>query len=296
VICRIRVICDARNEILTGSAVRGEFDKIQQMSAPKGDRAGILPTSKRIAKRLGAKRIYAALRGTLVGHREPQQVWKAGVPSEVAFWRRVLADRVATDASYKLRADPKAPISDPLLKMLIAKIPSETVSIIDVGAGPLTAVGKTYPGKEVRVTATDPLAPEYDRIMQEAGIDPPVPPIACRGEDLLDLFGPATFDVAFARNALDHCVDPVRVITNMVQLVKQDRFVLLRHLRREANTHMYLGLHQWNFDIEDGEFVIWRTRRDKVHMDRLLSPMATVVSLEEEGWVVCVITKRPAAR
>jgi SAM-dependent methyltransferase len=123
--------------------------------------------------------------------------------------------------------------------MLIANIPGETLSIINVGAGPLTAVGKTCLGKTVNVTATDPLAPEYAPIMQEAGIDPPVPPVACRGEDLLNLFRPGTFDLAFAGNGLDHCVDPVRVIRNVVQLVKPERFVVLRHLQREARTHLY---------------------------------------------------------
>jgi SAM-dependent methyltransferase len=274
----------------------GPGEKVQGMRAPRGDRTGIVPASKRLAKRVGVKRVYGSLRATLVGRREPQQVWSEGVPREVAFWRRVLPDRVATDAGYKLRADPMAPISDPLLKMLIARIPDENLSIIDVGAGPLTSVGKTYPGKTVSVTATDPLAPEYARIMQDAGIEPPVPPIACRGEDLLNLFRPGTFDLAFARNALDHCVDPVRVIRNMVQLVKEERFVVLRHRRREANTQLYRGLHQWNFDIEDGGFVIWRTRRDRVHLDRVLGPTAKVNCFEEGGWVVCLITKRPSAR
>lgn len=257
-----------------------------------GDRTSVADASRTMAKRLGMKRLYGSLRATLVDRKEAQRVWREGLPAEVDFWKRVLPGRVATDAAYKLRADPKAPIQDPLLKMLITKIPDKTLSIIDVGAGPLTALGKTYPGKTVSITATDPLAGEYVRIMRDAGIEPPVSPIACRGEDLLELFRPGTFDIAFARNALDHCVDPARVITNMVHLVKDGRFVVLRHLRRAADRNLYRGLHQWNFDIEEGEFVVWRTRREKVHVDRLLSPIATVACFEEPGWVVCVITKK----
>jgi SAM-dependent methyltransferase len=261
-----------------------------------GYRTRAVDASRKLAKRLGMARLYRFVRSNLVARRKPQRIWREGLPAEVDFWSQVLAKRVATDPAYKLRADARAPIGDPVLKMLIAKIPDEAISIIDVGAGPLTAVGKTYPGKTVRVTATDPLAPEYARIMRDAGIEPPVAPIACRGEDLLNVFRPDTFDIAFARNALDHCVDPVRVITNMVQLVKEGRFVVLRHLRREAQAQLYRGLHQWNFDIEGGEFVIWRTRRDKVHMDRVLGPSATLACFEEGGWVVCLITKRPGAR
>jgi SAM-dependent methyltransferase len=258
------------------------------------DRSGVAGVSRKLAKRLGMKRPYGSLRATLVGRREPQRVWKEGLPAEVEFWRHALPTRVATDDAYKQRVDPEAPVRDPLLNELIARIPDDAVSIIDVGAGPLTALGKTYPGKTLSITATDPLADEYVRIMRDAGIEPPVPPIGCRGEDLLDLFRPGTFDIAFARNALDHCVDPVRVITNMVEVVKPGRFVVLRHLRREAQRNLYRGLHQWNFDIEEGGFVIWRTRRDKVHMDRVTNPGATVTCFDEGGWVVCLLTKAPS--
>ncbi|MGH2993016.1 MAG: class I SAM-dependent methyltransferase [Solirubrobacterales bacterium] len=230
-----------------------------------------------------------------MSRREPVRVWTEGLPEEIGFWERVLADRVATDPGYRLRADPKAPMRDPLIKFLIGRIPEEAVSIIDVGAGPLTALGKTYPGKTLRITATDPLAAEYVRIMQEAGIEPPVRPIACRGEDLLDRFRPGSFDVAFARNALDHCIDPVRVITNMVHLVKDGRFVVLRHLRRVAQLNLYRGLHQWNFDIERGEFVIWRPGGEKIHMDRVLDTAAAVECFEEGAWVVCLLTKKTPA-
>jgi hypothetical protein len=128
----------------------------------------------------------------LVSRREPARVWREGLTEEIGFWKRVLPDRVATDPGYRLRADPTAPMRDPLVKFLIAQIPEETVSIIDVGAGPLTALGKTYPGKTLRITATDPLADEYVRIMQEAGMEPPVRPIAFRAKDLLDRFRPST--------------------------------------------------------------------------------------------------------
>jgi SAM-dependent methyltransferase len=260
------------------------------------DRTGVAGLSKKLAKRLGMKRPYRSLRATTVARREPQRVWSEGLASEVEFWKEALPRRVATDDSYKLRVDPKAPIRDPLLKTLIAKIPAETVSILDVGAGPLTALGKTYPGKLLSITATDPLATEYVRIMRDAGIEPPVPPTPCRGEDLLDLFGPSTFDIAFARNALDHSIDPVRVITNMVHVVKDDRFVVLRHLRREADRNLYRGLHQWNFDIEEGEFVIWRIRGEKIRVNRILGDAAAVACFEENGWVVCLMTKTTAAK
>src|SRR5215218_1079629 len=249
---------------------------------------------KRVLKRVpGVVRGQRALRARfVVARKRPQELWSKALPAEVDFWEKELPDRVANWRDYKLRADPEAPVLDPILKMLIAKIPESTVSMIDVGAGPLTALGKTYPGKTLKVTATDPLGSEYLRIMREAGIEPPVPPVACRGEDLLDLFEPGTFDIAYARNALDHSFDPVRAVANMVDLVKEDRFVLLRHLRRVGERNSYRHLHQWNFDVEDGEFVIWRPGTPKIRMERALADGASVTCYQEASWIVCLITKR----
>src|SRR5215211_5916453 len=253
---------------------------------------------KRVLKRVpGVVRGQRALRARfVVARKRPQELWSKALPAEVDFWEKELPDRVATWPDYKLRADPEAPVCDPILKMLIAKIPETTVSMIDVGAGPLTALGKTYPGKTLKVTATDPLASEYLRIMRETAIEPPVPPVACNAEDLLDLFEPYTFDLAFARNALDHSFDPVRAITNMVDLVKEGRFVLLRHLQREGERNCYRNLHQWNFDLEDGDFVIWRPRTPKIRMQRLLADSASLTCFQEAGWIVCLITKRRSTR
>jgi SAM-dependent methyltransferase len=79
-----------------------------------------------------------------------------------------------------------------------------------------------------------------------------VPTQACEGERLLERFGPDTFDVAYARNAIDHVVDPRRVIENMVGIVRSRGYVVLRHTRNEALNHDYGQLHQWNFDERNG--------------------------------------------
>jgi hypothetical protein len=61
-------------------------------------------------------------------------------------------------------------------------------------------------------------------------------------------------------------------------------------------SQLYRGLHQWDFDIEDGGFVIWRTRRDEVHLDRVLGSTVTVPCFKRGGWIECLVTKRPSAR
>jgi SAM-dependent methyltransferase len=248
---------------------------------------------RRLAKRFSAVRAaYRSSRAALLQRTKPERVWREALPREIEFWKEVLPTRVTSRDDYKLRADPRAPMQDPVMNMLIARIPDENVAIIDVGAGPLTALGKTYPGKTLNIIATDPLANEYSEIMFQAGIEPPIPPIACRGEDLLQRFRPATFDIAFARNALDHSADPVRVITNMVHLVKEGRFVVLRHLRSVGRHQFYRGLHQWNFDIEEGEFVIWRPGQARSRLGEILGETASISCfVDPHEWIVCVLTK-----
>jgi SAM-dependent methyltransferase len=260
------------------------------------EKVKIVHDVKHLAMRSATMRAaYRWLRAGLVGQKEPELFWSEGLPSEVHFWERALPGRVAALDQVQAEggSDPEAPVRDPVIRSLIGRIPEQTVSIIDVGSGPLTALGKTYPGKTLKITATDPLAADYAVIMREAGIDPPVAPIACRGEDLLDHFQPASFDIAFAKNALDHAVDPVRVIKNMVRLVKDGRFVVLKHNRNEGERRYYGGLHQWNFDVEEGDLVIWRPRRERVHMNRALHGIATVVEcfMDDSDWLVCLIMK-----
>lgn len=48
-----------------------------------------------------------------------------------------------------------------------------------------------------------------------------------------------------------------------------------------------------SFDIEEGKFVIWRPRRERVHMNRALHGIATVVDcfMDDNDWLICLITK-----
>jgi SAM-dependent methyltransferase len=184
--------------------------------------------------------------------------------------------------------DPNGAIGDFFLETHVERI-------IDVGSGPLTAVGKTHPGKTISVTAVDPLASAYNRLMDEEGIEPPVRPIEGSGEKLLETFKPDSFDIAYALNAVDHAYDPVRVIENMLAVVRAGGYVVLVHRRREALRNCYRHLHQWNFEIRDGDLVIWRGTKDTYNMTEMLGPNATVECFDYGEWVLCSIAKYSAA-
>jgi len=194
-------------------------------------------------------------------------LWRARTRSEVDFWAAWLTgapgtEQWATDREERL--DPETQIRDPLVRAELERDPAEEISILDVGAGPLTWLGYRYPGKTLTIVPVDPLADEYDRLLDEAGLDPPVRTIRVAGEALLEHFGPHRFDIAYATNALDHSADPFAIISEMVAVVRAGGVVLLRHKRNEGESARYGGLHQWNFDAVDGSLIVWN---NAVEMD-----------------------------
>jgi SAM-dependent methyltransferase len=187
-------------------------------------------------------------------------LWRTRAQSEVDFWADWLTGAPGTEQwahDRELRLNPATEIRDPLVRAELDRNPADEISILDVGAGPLTRLGYRYPGKTLQIVAVDPLADEYDRLLREANLEPPVRTIAVAGEALLEHFGPRRFDIAYASNSLDHSADPVRIISNMVALVRPGGVVLLRHKRNEGASARYGGLHQWNFDVVDDGLVVW---------------------------------------
>jgi len=187
-------------------------------------------------------------------------VWRSRKGTEVDFWADWLVGAPGTEewtSDRELRLDPEAQIRDPLVREELEQHLADEISILDVGAGPLTALGYRFPGKKILIVAVDPLADEYDRLLRDARLDPPIRTIAVPGEALLEHFGPRTFDIAYAVNALDHSADPLTIISNMVAVVRPGGVVLLRHKRNEGESARYWGLHQWNFDVVDDGLLVW---------------------------------------
>jgi SAM-dependent methyltransferase len=186
--------------------------------------------------------------------------WRTRKSTEVDFWGEWLVGAPGTEqwaSDREARLDPDTQIRDPLVRAELERNPAEEISILDVGAGPVTWLGFRYPGKTLTIVPVDPLADEYERLLREAGLDPPIRTICVAGEALLEHFGPRRFDIAYSTNALDHSADPFTIISNMVAVVRPGGVVLLRHKRNEGEGAQYGGLHQWNFDAVDDELLLW---------------------------------------
>lgn len=224
-------------------------------------------------------------------------VWRARRKSEVDFWADWLVGAPGTEEwsrDREQRLDPTIEIRDPLVREELERLTSDEVSILDVGAGPLTSLGYRYPGRTVTIVPVDPLAHDYDRLLAEAGLDPPLRTLGVAGEELVERFGLGSFDIAYAANSLDHSADPLQIIANMVSVVRVGGVVLLRHKRNEGQSARYGGLHQWNFDAANGRLRLWNDTAE-IDVGAALGERAALTAQLSGAEVVArLVVRRPS--
>lgn len=209
-------------------------------------------------------------------HGSVGELWAEALPYEVQWW----AHRMELwPPKFQQRCDPAFPLQDEIADLLDAA-PGSTVRLLDAGAGPVTVLGKVHPRWKLEITAVDVLADEYNRLLAQNGIEPPVRTLQCENERLSEMFPNDTFDLGFAKNTLDHSYDPVRAIRELVICVKPGAPVVLKHARNVAEKEAYLGLHQWNFDLDGRDLVVWRHRNRTVIADAI-SDLAVVESVRQ---------------
>jgi SAM-dependent methyltransferase len=224
----------------------------------------------------------------------PKLRWKTGKGFETRFWDYWLRTKGAQwPADYRNRLDPDFPVQPRVDALLPAE---RDIHILDVGAGPLTIVGKKARGKLLKITAVDPLADEYDKLLRKHAVEPIVRTQRLEAEMLTTRFSKNAFDFCYARNCLDHAYDPEQAVLQMIDVVKRARYVLLEHHPNEAKHAHYSGLHQWNFDLSpEGDFLIASrfsaTNMTKKYADRC-SISCELLNENGENWLVTRILKK----
>jgi SAM-dependent methyltransferase len=200
--------------------------------------------------------------------------WKAGLRSEIVWWDDYFRTKgLWCPDEYRDSLDPDLPLQ---LRPTALLPPERDAHILDVGAGPLTYLGRKASGRQLQITAVDPLADEYDKILHKYGIQPVVRTQRLEAEDLTKRFSANTFDLCVAHNSLDHAHNPERAVLQMIDVVKRGRYVLLEHARNEAEQQKYSGLHQWNFDLSpDGGFLI-RSKSSVTNMTQKYADRCTI--------------------
>src|SRR3954462_9969012 len=98
--------------------------------------------------------------------------WKEALPEELDFWREWLEKKGGEwPEDYVRRFDGNGELQENL-KAVLPLAPGGAASILDVGSGPGTRIGRVWEGRTIAVTAVDPLADDYHRLLGEFGIEP----------------------------------------------------------------------------------------------------------------------------
>jgi SAM-dependent methyltransferase len=217
--------------------------------------------------------------------------WLRGQASETRYWHKYFSGYGRDDLAKRL--DPELPLQDYIQRWLDPG--AESVSILDVGAGPLTTLGKVWDGGRLEITAVDILADAYDEILTEFDVVPPVRTVPCATEALAERFGENRFDLVYVENALDHHADVVEAIEQMLRVAKIGGHVVMRHARDEGESKGYDGLHQWNLCIEDGDYLIWN-REVRTSVRSEFGDWSKLVHLEDPRppWELVVVEKTAA--
>lgn len=246
-----------------------------------------IPTFSNVVKRL--QRTFDKERD----RRELESSWQTGIVDEIAFWD----DYVATEGGlwpedFQVRMDPAQQLQQHIIDVFAQDVARE-INMLDVGAGPLTYVGKVWPEHILKITAIDPLAEEYATIFQKHNLTPPVRTRVGFAERLVEQFGENQFDFVHARNCIDHSYDPALAIEQMVAVTKPGGIVYMHHAMNEATMQSYQGFHQWN--LYGTVHCLYVGNRERtINMTRRLAFVADLSNqlFGNNEWIVTTIHKR----
>ncbi|GEM_PF-727315 len=221
--------------------------------------------------------------------------WQSAIPDEVAFWNQYISTRGGgrweKELEFRLRPDTD-------LQSYVTQgveIPSGgTLRLLDVGAGPISFLGKRWAGRTVELTAVDPLAEHYHEILDRCGVKPPVPTELAAGETLTSRFALNHFDVVHARNCIDHSLDAPQAVDQMLGITKPGGWVMLEHGICESNANNQSGLHGWNFFAENNDFIIEAAGGERVNVTRRYAGVAEVTCVVDakRNWISVRMQKR----
>lgn len=220
-----------------------------------------------------------------------KNIWEEGKRFEIDFWKIWIDEKGGHwSDDFKKRLDPELLIEEHVENFL-RPIPG-TPSVLDVGAGPLTVLGKKMrDGRTIRISAVDPLAAQYNEMFEKASIIPLVKTQYAEVETLDMFCSTNEFDLVHMRNALDHSYDPLLGIRQMVKAVKPGRVVLLEHSTNEAEKANYGAFHQWNICVNDNELILWN-KDQYINVTHQLTGIAKVIAWGNSEWTSAVIEKK----
>lgn len=216
--------------------------------------------------------------------------WEKGLKKAMDYWRSwltrqdvkdmLMEDGIELDKPFKLRSYFLPLIGD-----------KKEVNIADIGAGAINLLGNTLLDVKINLFPSDIMADEFNILLKEINITPVIPVLKQDMENLT--YEDNFFDIVHCSNALDHCVNPLKVIDEMIRVCKPGGYVYLRHARNEGRREKYLNLHHWNLhEYPNGDCILWqKDRTNDILLQSIYPKLHTEYKKDWEGWDCKNITR-----
>lgn len=205
---------------------------------------------------------------------------------ELKFWDKWVADKCegVWGDEFERRFNPETEVRGHHQEILDLYY-SAGMSILDVGSGPVSNIGYQYNGNKLDLTASDPNADAYNKLLDSNNLMPPVRTTRASGESLSSDFS-QEFDWVNCDNALDHAVDPNNALQEMVKVLKPGGVISLFHEIDEGVNEGYRGYHKWNLcPIGTNGFAIWDPNQRREYIDEFKGLKITT-SIRDDRFLV----------
>ena len=214
-----------------------------------------------------------------------------GTIMEYEFWDGWIKNEgVAGDDDFRKRLDDAAEVEG-YHRQILDKVYQEDMKILDVGAGPVTAIYSCYNNSKLQIRACDPLGDGYKEILRKYNRVPRVVTETCVCEDLSSEIA-EKFDWINCQNALDHASDPCKVLDEMISLLLPKGTISLFHAINEGVNEGFRGFHKWNIaPIVDSEnsFSISSLTTNKSYISEYRG--CKIITKVTGDAILCILTK-----
>lgn len=183
-------------------------------------------------------------------------IWIDNIMSEVEYWVNNAADNRERYLDYYLNGRKNRAF---LHKYILPEIKGGEV-VMDIGCGLISRFGdRLNDGSAIKLIPVDALAHFYNYIIGRISEGLKQDYFCHFGlfEFMGHIFGKDYADYIIISNALDHCIDPWKSLIGCLYVLKQGGRMYLSHRRAEAVYEDWTGLHRWNIDCKDDDFLIW---------------------------------------
>lgn len=181
--------------------------------------------------------------------------------SEIQFWDNHLAmkDEYKSGLENLLDKNCRRDLFPTELEYALTSLkndfPNKKLRLLEIGSGPTSNLASGVDRQLFDIIAIDPLADTYKMLMKKYGYDFPIKPLKGTGEELLKLYDPFSFHIAYSQNAVDHASDPEKCISNMYKILKINGIICLKGNVREASNQGWNGLHQHDLEPFDNKLL-----------------------------------------